>query len=144
MNNFTKGKVVKTSVIGWLWYNDEIGTLTAATALVGVWADAPTNYLIGAAVRHPAAGPIALAALVGTEEGQEEIEEFITEDYQPFVQEYIVGDIAPPEDSSLPVITYSLWVEQKKTGPKAVRMISKLSRAPRPKFFNPTPKLPFF
>ena len=128
MNNFTKGKVVKTSVIGWLWYNEEIGTLTAATALVGVWADAPTNYAIGVAVTHPVAGPIALAALAGTEEGQEEIEEFITEEYQPFVQEYIVRDTAPPEGVSLPVVAYSLWVEQKKTGPKAVKFVKKLKR----------------
>lgn len=95
MQDKTWGKIGKSSVIGYLWYKDDVSTWTAAGMLFGVWADEPSNALLGAAMRSPVAAPITLAAFIATPEGQEAIEEFIVEDYQPFVQDRILGDSSP-------------------------------------------------
>ena len=99
-----EGKLIKTAVVGWWLYKEEIDKKEAAVLTLGIWADQPTNYALGTAARSPLAAPVAAAYVVSEiDEYGPEFLEWIEEEYQPAIQENIVQDLKQEtSDSYLP------------------------------------------
>lgn len=141
------GKVIaQGAVIGW-WQRDNITTTQAVMASASIWGDEYGYIALGrgaqwawkhkgkAKVAGRFAGPIG-AAYVAAEiiQDPESAVEFVTDDYQPFVQEYIAPDMPDP------VREYREWQSPRRI--KAIR--SGLKKVFKNRWANPNPRLSLF
>tara|TARA_Y100001963_G_C6772919_1_gene445844 strand:+ start:2036 stop:2434 length:399 start_codon:yes stop_codon:yes gene_type:complete len=132
MSSKLRGKIALQAAVIHYWQKDEISTTEALLASGSIWTDELMYTAIGAASRHPATLPIVAAYIITQE--PEIIEEFITETYQPFVQEYIAPDTPDP------VREYREWKSPRRG--KAIQ--SGLKKVFKNRWSNPTPRLSIF
>lgn len=144
------GKVIaQGAVIGW-WQRDDISTSQALLASASIWGDEYGYIALGkgaewawknrgkAKVAGRLAGPIGAAYLASEIiRDPESAVEFVTDDYQPFVQEYIAPDVPtrPSELMQVAFEEYRAW-----TKPRRIKSIqSGLKKAFKNRWANPTP-----
>jgi hypothetical protein len=121
-----RGKLIAQGAILHWWHNDEIGTTEAVLASASIWGDEYGYIALSAITRHPAALPIG-AAYVASEiiQDPERAAQWVTDDYQPFVQEYIAPDI-PTRPSEAIVVGYNEY--QRYSNPRTIARGIKTTR----------------